>query len=106
MAVEHRRLLLNASVDRRIEVLVWSQFNVPSDYDVSLVRQTNSDIRGYDNLPVTFSHKGSRPLSVSHLQGCNTLARLEKFDISKDPQAIYCLTIVRRGAIPLPRRRP
>jgi protein-disulfide isomerase len=82
----------NASVERRIEVLVRSQFNVPSDYDVSLGGKTKSDIPGYDNLPVTFSHKGKQT-TVTFLisKDGNTLARLEKFDISKDPQSIYSL---------------
>ena len=50
----------NASVERRIEVLVRSQFNVPSNYDVSLGGKTKSDIPGFDNLPVTFSHSGKQ----------------------------------------------
>jgi protein-disulfide isomerase len=82
----------NASVERRIEVLVRSQFNVPSDYDVSLGGKTKSDIPGYDNLPVSFSHKGKQT-TVTFLisKDGNTLARLEKFDISKDPQSLYSL---------------
>ena len=82
----------NASVERRIEVLVRSQFNVPSNYDVSLGGKTKSDIPGYDNLPVTFSHNGKQT-TVTFLisKDGNTLARLEKFDISKDPQSIYSL---------------
>jgi protein-disulfide isomerase len=80
----------NASMDRRIEVLVRSQFNVPSEYDVSLGGKTKSDIPGYNNLPVTFSHNGKQT-TVTFLISTdgNTLARLEKFDISKDPQSIY-----------------
>jgi protein-disulfide isomerase len=79
-------------VERRIEVLVRSQFNVPPDYDVSLGGKTKSDIPGYDNLPVTFSHKGKQT-TVTFLisKDGNTLARLERFDISKDPQSIYTL---------------
>ena len=79
-------------MERRIEVLVRSQFNVPSDYDVSLGGKTKSDIPGYDNLPVTFSHNGKQT-TVTFLisKDGNTLARLEKFDISKDPQSIYSL---------------
>jgi len=82
----------NASVERRIEVLVRSQFNVPSNYDVSLGGKTKSDIPGYDNLPVTFSHSGKQT-TVTFLisKDGNTLARLEKFDISKDPQSVYSL---------------
>lgn len=77
----------NASVNRRIEVLVRSQFNVPSNYDVILGGKTRSDIAGYDNLPITFSHNGKQT-TVQFLISTdgNTLARLEKFDVSKDPE--------------------
>jgi protein-disulfide isomerase len=82
----------NASLDRRVEVLVRSQFNVPSDYDVSLGGKTKSDIPGFDNLPVTFSHNGKQTTVMFLLsKDGNTLARLEKFDISKDPQSVYSL---------------
>jgi len=75
-----------SSVDRRIEVLIRSQFSVPADYDVMLGGKTRSDIPGYDNLAVTFMHKGKQS-TVNFLisKDGNTLARLEKFDISKDP---------------------
>jgi protein-disulfide isomerase len=85
----------NAAANRRIEVLVRSQFNVPSDYDVILGGKTKSDISGYDNLPITFSHNGKQttvPFLIS--TDGNTLARLEKFDISRDPQD--ALSIARR----------
>jgi protein-disulfide isomerase len=82
----------SASVDRRIEVLVRSQFNVPPDYDISFGGKTKSDIPGYDNLPVTFSHNGKQTTVTFLLsKDGNTLARLEKFDISKDPQSIYSI---------------
>jgi protein-disulfide isomerase len=73
-------------VDRRIEVLVRSQFNVPSDYDVTLGGKTKSDVPGYSNLPITFSHKGKQT-TINFLisNDGNTLARMEKFDLSKDP---------------------
>ncbi len=80
----------NASVDRRIEVLVRSQFNVPSNYEVSLGGKTKSDVPGYDNLPVTFSHNGKQTTVTFLLsKDGNTLARLEKFDISKAPDSVY-----------------
>ncbi len=64
-----------------------SQFNVPSNYDVILGGKTKSDIAGYDNLPITFSHNGKQT-TVQFLISTdgNTLARLEKFDVSKDPE--------------------
>jgi len=82
----------NASMDRRIEVLVRSQFNVPSDYDVSLGGKTKSDFPGFNNLPITFSHNGKQT-TVNFLISTdgNTLARLEKFDLSKDPRSIYSI---------------
>jgi protein-disulfide isomerase len=82
----HAQLPPSSSADRRIEVLVRSQFSVPPDYDVMLGGRTKSDIPDYDNLPVTFTHKGKQT-TVNFLisKDGNTLARLEKFDISKDP---------------------
>ena len=76
----------SSSADRRIEVLVRSQFSVPPDYDVMLGGRSKSDIPDYDNLPVTFTHKGKQT-TVNFLisKDGNTLARLEKFDMSKDP---------------------
>jgi protein-disulfide isomerase len=80
----------SSSVDRRIEVLVRSQFNVPQDYDISFGGKTKSDIPDYDNLPVTFTHNGKQTTVTFLLsKDGNTLARLEKFDISKDPESIY-----------------
>ncbi len=73
-------------------MLVRSQFNVPSDYDVSFGGRTKSDVPGYENLPVTFSHSGKQTTVVFLIStDGNTLARLEKFDISKNPQSIYSL---------------
>jgi hypothetical protein len=68
----------SSSADRRIEVLVRSQFSVPPDYDVMLGGRSKSDIPDYDNLPVTFTHKGKQT-TVNFLisKDGNTLARLE-----------------------------
>jgi protein-disulfide isomerase len=77
----------NATVNRRIEILVRSQFNVPSNYDVILGGKTKSDIPGFDNLPITFSHNGKQTTVLFLISNDgNTLARLEKFDVSKDPE--------------------
>ena len=76
----------NPAGNRRIEILIRSQFSVPSDYDVILGTRTKSDVPGYDTLPVSFSHHGKQTM-INFLisQDGNTLARLEKFDLSKDP---------------------
>ena len=82
----------NAALNRRVEVLIRSQFNVPTEYDVILGARTKSDVPGYDTLPVSFSHNGKQttvPFLIS--TDGNTLARLEKFDLSKDPQTAYSI---------------
>jgi protein-disulfide isomerase len=77
---------VSPSVNRRIEVLIRSQFSVPSDYDIVLGNKAKSDITGFDNIPVTFIHAGRTSTVVFLIsKDCNTLARLETFDISKDP---------------------
>ena len=42
-------------VNRRIEVMVRSQFNVPQDYNVAIGARKPSHFTGYDTLPVTLS---------------------------------------------------
>lgn len=71
---------------RRIEVLVRSKFSVPPDYNVLLGPRKPSQVPGYDNLPVVFTH-GAKSTNVDFLiSSDNTkLARLETFDLAKDP---------------------
>ena len=82
----------NARVDRRIEVLVRSQMQVPPDYTMTMGTRTKSDFAGYDNLPITFSlpsKPGAKAATVNFLlsQDGNTLVRMQKFDLSKDPSS-------------------
>jgi protein-disulfide isomerase len=76
-------------LERRVEVQVRSQFNIPPNVDVKLGTRSKSDVPGFDNLPVTLS-QGSHTSTVSFLISADgkTLARFEKFDISKDPSDI------------------
>ncbi len=75
-----------ALVSRRIEVMVRSQFNVPQDYNVAVGARTASQIPGYDGLPVTLSRNGKSQV-VNFLISADgrTLAKLETFDLAKDP---------------------
>ena len=77
---------LSPSLDRRIELLIRSQFSVRPDYDMTLGARTTSDTAGYDNLPVTFSHKGKQT-TVDFLisKDGSTLERVEKFSTSNNP---------------------
>jgi protein-disulfide isomerase len=71
---------------RRIEVLVRSKFSVPPDYNVLLGPRKPSQIPGYDNLSVIFAH-GGKNTDVDFLISTDNskLARLETFDLQKDP---------------------
>lgn len=76
----------NADLNRRIEVMVRSQFNIPPSVSVNLGQRSHSDLAGYDKLPVTLSN-GKRSQVVNFLISTDnkTLARLEKFDLEKNP---------------------
>jgi protein-disulfide isomerase len=80
---------LNPKVDRRIEILVRSQLNVPQDWRVDVGPRSKSDIAGYDAVPITFtsSTDANKKQTLNFLisRDGNTLARLSKWDISKDP---------------------
>jgi protein-disulfide isomerase len=73
-------------LNRRIEVLVRSQFEVPPNVDLLIGATSKSEFPGYDNLPITFLSNGKQT-TVNFLLSTdgNTVARLEKFDISKNP---------------------
>jgi protein-disulfide isomerase len=58
---------------------------VRPDYDMTLGARTTSDTAGYDNLPVTISHKGKQT-TVDFLisKDGSTLERVEKFSTSNN----------------------
>jgi protein-disulfide isomerase len=77
---------LQAKLDRQIQLTIRSQFNVPPDYTVTLGDRSKSDIDGFDTLPVTFSNGSQKKTTVFLIsKDNNTLARLEKFDLTKAP---------------------
>lgn len=81
----------NPAADRRIEVQVRSQLSVPPDWQVSVGAHGKSDIAGFDTVPITF-FSAADPTKKQTLEFLiskdgNTLARLSKWDISKDPAA-------------------
>jgi protein-disulfide isomerase len=77
---------------RKIDVEVRSKLNVPSDYQVSVGPRTPSDVPGFDTVQITFSlpahpdHRQTIPFLLS--RDGNTLARVVRWDISKDPADI------------------
>jgi protein-disulfide isomerase len=74
------------TLNRRIEVMVRSQFNVPEDFTVMIGARKPSQISGYDTLPVTLS-RGPKSTDVDFLISTDgkTLARLETFSLDKNP---------------------
>jgi protein-disulfide isomerase len=73
-------------LNRRIEVLVRSQFGIPPEVSVSLGQRKPSQIPGYNTLPVTLS-RGSTTKEINFLISTDNtkLARLETFDLVNDP---------------------
>lgn len=81
----------NPKVDRRIEILVRSQLNVPQDWQVAVGARSKSDISGFDTVPITFSSitDPSKHQTINFLisKDSNTLARLSRWDLSRDPSS-------------------
>lgn len=76
----------NAALNRRIEVMVRSQFGISPDVNVALGQRTSSQIAGYDTVPVTLSHGATKKVIDFLISTDNSkLARLETFDLAKDP---------------------
>jgi protein-disulfide isomerase len=75
-----------ATLNRHIEVLVRSQFNVPQDYTVTLGTRGPSLVTGFETLPITFT-RGTKSKVENFLisKDGQTLARLETFDLAQDP---------------------
>ena len=76
----------DTELNRRIEVMVRSQFSIPPDVSVLLGQRKSSQIAGYDTLPVTLS-LGATKKQIDFLISTDNqkLARLETFDLTKDP---------------------
>jgi protein-disulfide isomerase len=76
----------DGALNRRIEVMVRSQFGIPPEVSVTMGQRTSSQISGYDTLPVTLS-RGSMKKEINFLISTDNkkLARLETFDLTKDP---------------------
>ena len=76
----------DAALNRRIEVMVRSQYNVPQDFDVTIGARTTSPVAGYQTLPITIAH-GDKKSVVNFLISSDnkTLAKLDTFDLIKDP---------------------
>jgi len=74
------------ALNRHIEVMIRSTYNLPPQVDLQLGARKASNVPGYDSLPVTLTFGGkTSALDFMISQDNKTLARLETFDLEKDP---------------------
>ena len=76
----------DSTLTRHVEIMVRSQFNVPQDYAVTLGARKPSQVPGYETLPITIG-RGAKSTVIEFLISTDNtkLARLETFDLAKDP---------------------
>ncbi len=74
------------ALNRRIEILVRSQYDMPADVIINLGARTPSQFTGYETLPVTIT-RGSKSQVVNFLISADStkLVHLDTFDLTKDP---------------------
>jgi protein-disulfide isomerase len=74
------------ALTRHVELMIRSQFNIPSNYTVSVGARKPSKFAGYDTLPVLIAHGSNETYEDFLISTDNkTLAHLDKFDLVNDP---------------------
>jgi protein-disulfide isomerase len=74
------------ALNRRIEIMVRSQYNLPPEISVAISARKPGQIPGFDSLPVTLSRGGmTKVLDFLISTDGKTLARLDKYDLFNDP---------------------
>jgi protein-disulfide isomerase len=73
-------------LNRRIEVQVRSQYEMPADVAVSIGARTPSAFTGFETLPITITH-GSKSQVINFLiaNDNSKLVHFDTFDLTKDP---------------------
>lgn len=74
------------ALNRRIELQVRSEFELPNDVNVSIGTRKPSEFNGYQTLPVTLSH-GTKTQEIDFLisDDNSKLIHLTKMDLTKTP---------------------
>ncbi len=74
------------ALNRRIEVLVRSEFELPADADLNIGARKPSAFTGYETLPVTITHSGKVSEVDFLISNDNTkLVHMDSLDLTKDP---------------------
>jgi protein-disulfide isomerase len=86
---------VDLTLNRRIEIMVRSQYSLPPEIAVTLGARKPAQVPGYEELPVTLA-RGSKTQVIDFLISADgkTLARLEKFDLFNDP--IFSINVAGR----------
>jgi protein-disulfide isomerase len=78
----------NPALNRRIEILVRSQFELPADVDLSIGARKPSQFTGYETLPITITHHGKAQVFDFFISDDSTkLLHMDTLDLTKDPAA-------------------
>jgi protein-disulfide isomerase len=74
------------TLNRRIEVLVRSQFELPADCTLSIGARKPSEFAGYETLPIAIMHNGKTQEFDFLISNDNTkLLHVDSMDLTKDP---------------------
>jgi protein-disulfide isomerase len=74
------------TINRHIEILVRSQYNIPEDYSITLGARSPSQIPGFDALPISIGRDGKATVVDFLISSDNkTLAHLDKYDLANSP---------------------
>ncbi len=79
---------LSPDLERRIEVMIRSHFDIPPEYTITVATPAHRDITGFENVDVSFAAQGKPAKTVTFLLSTDgkTLAQFNKFDISQNPR--------------------
>lgn len=73
-------------LNRRIEIQIRSQIDLPAQVQVKIGERTKSEFPGYDKLPVILSrNSNSQTLDYLISTDNKTLIRISKIDLTRDP---------------------
>lgn len=76
----------DSALNRRIEVLVRSQFGLPPDVDVKIGARKPSQFTGYQTLPILISHHGkSSEFDFLISDDDSKLVHMDSIDLTTDP---------------------
>jgi protein-disulfide isomerase len=82
------KALTEAQLDRRIEIIVRSHFDVPTDVVVHIGPREKSDLVGYHTIMITLTQgtTTSQPFPFVLSDDGKVFARMDRYDLTQDPR--------------------